>query len=330
MSDAPVSMNETSRRRRVPNRNVDPETGERLTAPEKVLPPTLAPMEEAPAEPAPTGPTQEERDSAFDVINDLLTMYGLESLTDFVSNFIVEYDQINTNIIWAEVQKTEEYRTRFAGNIERQEAGLNVLSPEEYIGLEKTYADYMRAAGMPVGFYDSPDDFSALIGGNVSPAEVYRRVEEGYAAVRDADPEVIRQMKELYGVTEGGLAAFFLDPEKARDVVLQQARTAEVAAGAVLGGGSLNLAEAEMLAREGITLEQTRTGVGMLEDLGELFTPLTGETDQGFTRQEQLGAVFGTDPRAAQRLRQQQRRRQAAFETGGRFAGQGAEITGLR
>jgi len=95
MSDAPVPMNEPPRRRRPPSRNINPETGERLTLPEKVLPSTLAPMEEAPAEPA--GPTQEERDSAYDLIGTFLDEYGLGGLEDFVVDLVFTQGIVSEN-----------------------------------------------------------------------------------------------------------------------------------------------------------------------------------------------------------------------------------------
>ena len=272
----------------------------------------------------------ETQESAFDVIRRLLQDYGLEELTDFVGNFIVQTDTINKDMLTAEIRRQPAYQQRFAANEERRRAGLPVLSEDTYIAMEKTYAQYMRAAGLPAGFYDSNDDFRELIRNNVSVAELQARVEQGYSAVRNADPEVVRQMQDLYGVSEGELAAFFIDPDRARDTVLQRARAAEVAAGAAMAGGAFSREEAERLAREGITLEEARTGTAAIEQLQEVFQPTVGGGDERFTREEQVGAVFGTDPRAAQRLRQQQRRRQAQFEAGGGFAGQGAEMTGLQ
>ena len=276
-----------------------------------------------------TGMTRTQ-ESAFTIVRDLLRAYRLEELTDFISNFIVQTDTVDPDVLLGEIRRQPAYERRFAANIARRNAGLPVMSEPEYLSMERQYAQFMRAAGMPAGFYDSNDDFQQLIANDVSIAELSRRVEEGYAAVRQADPEVVRQMRDMYGVSEGELAAFFLDPERARDTVLQRARAAEVAAGAAMAGGAFTREEAERLAQEGITLEEARTGTAAIEQLQAVFQPTVGGGDERFTREEQVGAVFGTDPRAAQRLRQQQRRRQAQFEGGGGFAGQGAEMTGLQ
>jgi len=329
MSDAPVPMNEPPRRRRPPSRNVDPETGERLTLPEKVLPPTLAPMEEPESEP--TGGT-EAQDSAYDIFEQELKTWGLEDLKDFLYQLVFEKGYTSIDVIRAEVRRTETYRQRFAANQQRLDAGFNALSEAEYIGLETTFAQYMRASGLPAGFYDSNEDFTALIAANVSPGELAERINTGYEAVANADPEVIAEMRRLYNIGDGELAAYFLDPERATPMLLRQAKAAEVAGGAVQAGVTISAAEAETLAEEGITQQGARAGFGVISE-GDIFQMTTEEIaagEQALTREEQIGAVFGTDPQAAQRLRRQQRRRQAAFEAGGRFAGAGQEITGLR
>jgi len=273
----------------------------------------------------------ETQQSAFDVIRDLLDTYGLSELANFVGNYIVEQDVIDENVLIGQIRQTDEYRTRFAANEARRKAGLNVLSEGEYIALENTYRQYMRASGLPSGFYDTNEDFQNLLANDVSPGELAERINQGYEAIQFADPQVIQQMQNLYGVSEGDLAAYFLDPEKATPVLLQRAKAAQIAGGAAQAGQGISVTEAEQLAREGITQQQARAGFAAIAE-GELFAPTTEEAQAGqqaFTREEQIGAVFGTDPQAAQRLRQQQRRRQAAFQTGGRFAGQGAEVSGL-
>lgn len=271
----------------------------------------------------------EQQQSAFDVISGLLEMYDLTGLSDFVTNYILDNDVVDTTVLMAQVRQQPAYQTRFAGNEARRRAGLNVLSEGEYVALENTYRQYMRASGLPADFYDSAEDLQNLIGNDVSPAELAERVNQGYEAVRFADPTVVSQMQELYGVGEGELAAFFLDPERATPTLLRRAQAAQVAGGAIQAGMQLTAEEAERLAQEGVTEQTARAGVAAIEQAQELFQATTQETGD-FTREEQLGAVFGTDPRAAQRLRERSRRRQAQFEAGGRFAGQGAELTGLQ
>lgn len=275
----------------------------------------------------------EEKQSAFTIIATVLKNYGLEELAGFVRDYILDNDVVNEDVLLGQIRDSDVYKRRFAANIARRNAGMNVLSEGQYVALENTYRQYLRQSGLPPNFYDSNDDFANLISNDVSPAELAERINQGYEAIQFANPDVVNQMRELYGVSEGQLAAYFLDPQKATPMLLQQARSAEVAAGAVQGGSAISRQEAEMLAQEGVTMQQARTGFGAINEGQELFGTTTGEAQAGeqvFSRQEQIGAVFQTDPRAAQRLRQRARRRQAQFEGGGGFAAQGAEMTGIQ
>jgi hypothetical protein len=272
-----------------------------------------------------------EAESAFSIVQNVLRAYGLESLAGFVRDFIVDNDVVDSNVLVGEIRRQPEYLQRFAANEARRRAGLNAFGEGEYVAMENQYRQLMRASGLPRNFYDSQEDLQRFLANDVSVGELSERINQGYEAIRFADPEVISQMQELYGVGEGELAAYFLDPERATPVLLQRAQTAQTAAGAAQAGMQLTTEEAERLAQEGITQQQARAGAAAITQAEELFQPTTGEQDGAFTREEQLGAVFGTDPAAAQRLRQRQRRRQAAFEGGGGFAqGAGGQVTGLQ
>ena len=102
----------------------------------------------------------ELRESATVIIQNLLTEYGLQNLTKFVTDLIQKEDIISGDIILGRIRETEQYKTRFAGNIARRNAGFNVLSEVEYIQMENAYRQLMRASGLPAGFYDQSSDFN--------------------------------------------------------------------------------------------------------------------------------------------------------------------------
>jgi hypothetical protein len=177
--------------------------------------------------------------------------------------------------------------------------------------------------------YDQNTDVQQLLANDVSVAELAQRINQGYEAVRNADPQVIEEMRRLYGVTEGQLAGYFLDPTKAAPVLIRQAESARIAGqGRLQAGMELSQQQAEGLAIAGINEQQAREGFQAIQQAQELFTGLIGEENIG--QEEQVAGVFGTSSAAQQRIRQRQRSRQAAFEQGGRFAGQGSTLTGLQ
>lgn len=259
---------------------------------------------------------------ARQTIRQVLETYGLAELADFTYTEIIAKETVNINnpdaIVFA-LREQPAFQKRFAGNAARLKKGLPELTPGEYLSLEDQYRTTLRSNGLPTEFYDAPDDFQQLIEGDVSIQEFNERISEGYRAVADADPEVKRQMKQLYGVTDGDLAAYFLDPNKAAPLLTRQARAAHIAArGAEQAGIQLTGTFAEELAARGITQAEAQRGFGEIGALGELTQTFAGE--QGLTQQQLIGGQFGYDVAAQEELARRKRGRVAAFEGGGQFA----------
>ena len=270
---------------------------------------------------------------AKDILRNTLTRFGLQDLTDQAWNLVAS-DLLPANAsidtIGDALRDTPQFQARFPANAARVKAGLPELSVSEYLGLEEAYASEMRGSGMPRGFYDDPTDFQRLIEGDVSPAEVQTRINEGYRAVSEANPGVIAQMKELYGVDEGGLAAYFIDPDRATPILQRQARAARIASeGLRQAGIQLTADVAETLAREGITGDEAAAGFRQVSEQRGLATPMMAG-EEAISEAEQIGAAFGTNEAARQRVATRQRRRRAEFESGGGFAAGQSGISGLR
>ena len=275
------------------------------------------------------------RKDARSSMNAVLANYGLSDLADYVYNEIIVKETVNLNnpdaIIFA-IREQPAYQKRFSANKERVKNGFDELDPASYIALEDQYRATLSANGMPVSFYDSKDDFDAMIGGSVSNAELQSRIQDGYRAVQDADPEVKRQMRELYGVSEGDLAAYFIDPNRMKPLLVaadykRQAEAAKIAArGLELAGIQLTGGLAEDLARRGITEGQAQAGFTEIGKLGELTTQLSGEA--ALSQEQIIGQQFGTDTKAAQELEKRRRRRVGEFAGGGGFARTQGETSG--
>jgi hypothetical protein len=275
------------------------------------------------------------RKDARSSMNAVLANYGLSDLADYVYNEIIVKETVNLNnpdaIIFA-IREQPAYQKRFSANKERVKNGFDELDPASYIALEDQYRATLSANGMPVSFYDSKDDFDAMIGGSVSNAELQSRIQDGYRAVQDADPEVKRQMRELYGVAEGDLAAYFIDPNRMKPLLVaadykRQAEAAKIAArGVELAGIQLTGGLAEDLARRGITEGQAQAGFTEIGKLGELTTQLSGEA--ALSQEQIIGQQFGADTKAAQELEKRRRRRVGEFAGGGGFARTQGETSG--
>ena len=266
--------------------------------------------------------TERRRQDARETIRQILETYGLADLADYTYTEIIVKETVNIDnpdaVIFA-LREQPAYQQRFSANAARARKGLAELDPASYIQLENQYREVMRSNGLPVGFYDQTDDFRALLESDVSANELNERVQAGYRAVADADPEVKRQMQQLYGVTEGELAAYFLDPERTAPLLTRQARAAQIAArGREQAGIQLTGALAEDLVRRGITEAEAQRGFAEIGALGELRQAFAGETD--LTQEQIVGAQLAGDVQAQQELERRRRQRVAAFQGGGGFA----------
>ena len=274
--------------------------------------------------------TKRRKEDARVTMANVLNTYGLGELSDYIYNEIIVKETVNLNnpdaIIFA-IREQPAYQKRFAGNAARLKKGLAELDPASYIGLENQYRETLRANGLPANFYDQSEDFQSLIEGDVSNSELNERVQQGYRAVADADPAVKDQMRNLYGVTEGQLAAYFLDPQRTAPLLTRQAQAANIAArGLEQGGIQLTGVFAEDLARRGITEQQARAGFAEVGALGELRQTFAGET--ALSSEQLAGAAFGIDVAAQQELERRKRLRTGEFAGGGSFARTTGETSG--
>ena len=295
------------------------------TAPETTPAPAPTPTPEPVASPAPAAPS----DDAVSILKDVLKEYGLDSIADEAYNFLVKNPTGTSEDFLRSLRGTDAYKTRFAGNAARVKAGLPELTPSEYVGMENSYRNIFQYYNIPTEFYDQTTDFQKLIEGNVDVYELRNRVEGGFVAVRDSSPDVIKQMKDLYGVDEAQLATYFLDPTKGSNILRRQAEAAKVGAAASQGGVQLGVSLAEQLAAENVSPEQVRQSAAVVTRERQVQEALqAGETT--ISQEEALQADLGLSEAAAQRIRQRKARRIAEFQQGGGFAQTQTGITGLR
>lgn len=277
----------------------------------------------------PTPLTMGASPDARNTIKSMLATYGLEDLSDvlwqqYTSGLI---DITNERASFYALRDQPSFKKRFAANETRLKNGLGELTPSDYIQLEDYYRTTLRSNGLPPGFYDSAEDFQSLIENDVSPAELQTRVQKGYQAVAQADPEVKRQMQELYGVSEGQLAAYFLDPKRAVTLLERQAQAANIAArGMEQGGIQVSGQFAESLAARGVSPDEALRGFGQVGALGELKQTFAGET--ALSGEQLAGAAFGIDVAAQQELERRKRLRTGEFAGGGSFARTTGETSG--
>lgn len=318
---------ETAERESAPTRtNTKRTNAGRTSKPKSVAAPPAAVAPPPAATPGPN-PYTANRD-ALDSFRAILTQYGLESLTDRAFGWMSQ--GLSETQIYQELRNTSEYKYRFSA-LETLTKKGRAISENEYVEYERQAVSIFRQAGLPSGFYDQPEDFAKFIGGEVSLKELQDRVSLAQTATFSAPREIKDQLKAFYGIDEGQLTAYFLDPDKTLPILQQQYAAGEIASTSTTSGyGTLTKEQAESLALEQLSSQQIEEGFGTLAASKELFQNLPGQGDQDISIEEQLGAAFRGDVKAQQKVRRRAEERKGVFDAGGGFASSKEGITGLQ
>lgn len=283
-------------------------------------------------------------ETAFDIIKKTLEYYGLkdeaflkEVGTLFTNKVITDKSTIDD--IGVAMQGSTAFAERFPANKILKDSGKGQKSVSDYLRLEADYKNILSSAGMPPGFYDDPKDFQNWIANETSPLEIQGRVEQGYQAVKNASPQVVEQFKRLYGASEGDLAAYFIDPERAKPTfdryqAQREARAAVVASQAQQQANiALTAQQSEELVRAGVeTQQQAQAGFMDIQNQQQLFSTTTAEAasgQQAITQEEQIAGTFGTNAAARQKIEARKRKRTAEFQAGGSLLASQAGNIGL-
>lgn len=214
----------------------------------------------------------EDTENAYQLLVRTLTEWGLGALAPDVLKLLQDgHTQDQVSIL---IQDTDSYKRRFSGNDARRKAGLAALSPGEYLAAEASYRRILESSGMPVGFYDSPEDFAGWIGSDVSPSEIQSRVNLATDAALSLDDNSKRAFWDYYRIGPSDLAAYFLDRDRALPAIQQQARAAKIGAAANRDQLDVNRGLAERLAGSTISdndLGQTVAAASKLtKDVGQI------------------------------------------------------------
>ena len=262
----------------------------------------------------------DERKSAYDLLFQQFSLYGMGALVEPLKKLITE--GISPSEFTLRLRDTDAYKKRFAANTQRIQKGLRALSEAEYIGLEDQYQDVMRRYGLPESYYTRGDmgrqeGFEKFIAGDVSPVELEDRIQTAQNRVVNAAPEVSRALREFYpDITNGDILAYALDPSKAIENIKRKVTAAEIGAGAMQSGLATGLARAEELQRYGVTGDQARQGyqaIGSLLPRASTLGDIYSKQGMGaYTQTTAEAEIFGT-PGAIEA--EKKRRQLAQLET---------------
>lgn len=267
---------------------------------------------------------------AVSYLTELLRDYGLEELGPWA------YEQVTSGnsptmirqLLWEQPA----FKKRFKVIFDRKDKNLPAISVDEVLDYERKARQLFQAAGLPPGFYDSPDDFYSFLVNDVSLSELNSRVELARDFVYSASAQDKAEAQRLYGLSDGQLTAYVLDRSRALPILQNQFNSARNAAASLRSGyGELSLAEAERLTSLGVDPSKATQGFSALVQSKELFTPLPGQevSEDVISRDTQLSAAFGGDEAARQKVARRGEARAAAGKVGGNFVSDREGFAGL-
>ncbi len=221
--------------------------------------------------------SKETRD-AFALLDSTFALYGLSDLAPVIAGYMRQGLTSNEAII--ELRKNKTYQTRFAGNTTRVAAGLNALTEGEYLALEDSYSETLRAYGQQALLGTDRKARQAamanIIGGDISPVEFKDRVSTVVTRVENADPLIKSTLRDFYKITDTELVSYFLNPKENLPKLQEKVTAAEIGSAARAQGGlTTDMTSAESLAKFGVDLATARKGYSTISEVLPTATKLS-------------------------------------------------------
>ncbi len=213
--------------------------------------------------PTPKLDMSSERKSIIAILTDRFTKYGLGTLAKKITDLGI--DGATESTITFALQESEEYKMRFSANDDRIKKGLRVLDPAQYINLEDTYRQTLRAYGLKQ--FDNDDYVKQFIANDMSTTELSTRVQTAVQRIQNSDPQISKTLKDFYGIGQEDLVGYMLDPETSLQKIQRQVAAAEIGNAARVQGLEAGVAVSEQLAAQGISEAEAQRGYSTIADI---------------------------------------------------------------
>jgi len=255
-----------------------------------------------------------ERMSVYASMADRFNKYGLTGLANKIKELAIQGATEAT--ITLQLQETPEYQQRFAANADRIKRGLAALTPAEYVNVEDSYRQVLRAYGLKQ--FDNDAYVRQFIANDMSPTELSNRVVTAVQRVQNADPAITKQLKDYYGIGAPDMVAYVLDPQQQFQKIERQIAASEIGVAAGRQGLTAGVSVAEQLAAQGVSQAEAQKGYATIADIlptAEKLSDIYGTTLDEYRQAEGEQEVFN-QLASAQRKRQRLTQREIAAFSG--------------
>lgn len=263
---------------------------------------------------------ERRQQNAIATIKGALEALGMSSLYNRVVGFIK--DGYDPEAVMVLIRTTPEYKQRFPAMEALAQKG-RAISESEYISYEKTAEGLERRYGLPSGMLMG--NVTNLLTNEVSASELNDRVMLASSASIQAPEDIKNTFQQYYGIDQGGLTAYFLDPTVATPLLEKRYASAVIGTEAARQGIGINPYTAENLQQLGISQEQARTGFSDVA-ASQGFTQGRGDV----VNQETLiqGQIAGSE-KARKDIERVALGRLGKFQGGGEFLKTQQGVVGL-
>lgn len=273
---------------------------------------------------------QQQRQSAFEVLRERFTAYGLTELAGEIEKIFKGEGKTRAGSpipiptseqgFYLALIETEPYYKRFGkANEMRIKAGYKALDERTILEMEDEYQKVLKSYNMPAGFYDQPEDYQKFIENDLSELELADRLQASRQFAMQVDPAIKDRLKAEYNIDESMLTAYVADPLKGQDILNKLASRSLTAAAAILQGlttDTAKLAEQFGAGEMRFAEQQQRFGAaGAAAERGRFLTDIEKARQEVYGETEAIEEAFG-GLESARRARQ----RLSAREVG-RFSG---------
>lgn len=253
-----------------------------------------------------------DQSDALALLSDTLRQWGLTALLSDLKNLIIAGDTSPDTLSIA-LSQTQAYKQRFAGNEIRRANGLPELTPAQYIATEEQYKQVMQSYGLPHGFYDSHQDFTDLIGKDVSPAEIDARAKIAHDQFIAA-PDYVKNEWQQYGFSKGDAIAAILDPNVATSIIQDRATQVAIGGAAAQQGLHVSQSRAQQFQQAGVTGTQAQKAYQQIGQSLPLDQQIAQRFGQTFGQTQEENDLLLGDAKAGQQRQTMYAEEEALFK----------------
>lgn len=264
------------------------------------------------------------REGAKAYLRNILSQYGMESLSDSVNSLVSTWGN-NTEVIAEQLRQTDEYKTRFRGMLALQQRGVpDIRNEAEYIRLETDYRRVFRENNL-TSFLGTPGSdaeygkIADIVGDfSLSVDEVRNRISDAQRVVADTPQEVRDSLRSFYNIEADALVGYVLDPDKATADINRMANAALIGGTASQGSLDFSRGTSEMIAGafagdNDLNADAFRTRLTGITEQRDATSRLADLEKATLSDDEVALAELDLDPAAKKKVRGLQSRERARF-----------------